>query len=346
MINTKSVKRFLLFFTVIPVLLISACSDSINNNNEDLQGYDLNVWDYSDDHYFLDTIYRSSFEDFFDGLNINLQTESLRINDYNFEVWVQTDYSTENYRRAALYIDLPPMQTVGYYPDSLKFVQNPVHGISNFGIVRKLEPGEFVLNNIAGYISFNIDIPDNYFVGVAYSRSNTREKIGTSSADTNILAHDTLVLKMIKVQNLIPSNTIAWNTKLRNIYKLPVKGVQQEGFEFEIKYLKNGIYSPVLPITNLNLPLITIMGLDNYTVGRTGAPDDKFDFIPGLTIDTDNGWIIFPSLKPFVDKFSNPVNGITIDPIYRYPELYSQNKSEAKTVPNAEYYLFSGFFKQ
>ncbi|MFZ1323035.1 MAG: hypothetical protein WAT71_15865 [Ignavibacteria bacterium] len=345
MINIKSVKQFLLFFTLIPLFFISACSDNINNNNEDLQGYDIDVWDYSDNHYFLDTIYRSSFIDYFDDQNLSQQTINLSVDDQNFEVWVQTDYSVQNYRRAGLHIELPQIPTVGNYPDSLKTVPNPVQGISNFGIVRKLEPGEYVLNKYAGYVSLKTNLPDNYFAGVAYKRIVTGEKIGTMSTDS-ITSEDTLILKMIKVQNLIPSNTIAWNMKLRNIYQLPVRGVSADGFEFEIKYLKNGEYSPVLPITNLNQHLITIMGLDNYTVAFASSPDSKFDFIQGFTIDTDNGWIIFPTLEPFVDKFSTPVNGIPIDPIYRYPELYSQNKSDAKTVANADYYLFSGFFKQ
>ncbi|HQY22010.1 MAG TPA: hypothetical protein PK294_14395 [Ignavibacteria bacterium] len=344
MVNKNTAKRFYLFLILIPILFISACDDNINNNNEDLQEYDIDVWDYSDNHYFLDTIYRSSFEDYFNNIGINSQTDSFSVDDNNFQVWIQTDVQTHDSRRAGLHIDLSPMPTVGNYPDSLKSVLNPVQGVSASGLVRLLHSSEYVLNKYAGYISFKIDIPDNIFAGVAYKRLRTGEKFGTNSTDS-ISSVDTLVLKMIKVQNLKPLNIIAWKMKLRNIYQLPAIGVSQDGFDFEIKYLKNGVYSTVLPINNLNQPLITIMGLDKYTNGRSGAPDGKFDFLSGLTIDTENGWIIFPSLSPFVDKFSTPVNGITIDPIYWYPELYSQNKSDAKTFPNADYYLFSGLFK-
>ncbi|MEZ4690686.1 MAG: hypothetical protein R3A12_11075 [Ignavibacteria bacterium] len=39
------------------------------------------------------------------------------------------------------------------------------------------------------------------------------------------------------------------------------------------------------------------MGLDKYSNGPSGGRI-IFDFLPGTTIDTENGYIIFPMLKP------------------------------------------------
>ena len=69
--------------------------------------FDIKVWDYSDNHYFLDTLYKQSFLDFYNNVNISQLTDSLAVDDQTFEVWVQTDVSTTGYRRAGLHVDLP-----------------------------------------------------------------------------------------------------------------------------------------------------------------------------------------------------------------------------------------------
>ncbi len=76
---------------------------------------------------------------------------------------------------------------------------------------------------------------------------------------------------MIKVPNLVPNDLLAWELKLRNIYQLPIKNISQNGFEFDTRYISNGYLSSTLP--NISTPLITILGLDKYTSGRSGPPD-------------------------------------------------------------------------
>ncbi|MDQ3019899.1 MAG: hypothetical protein M3R36_04910 [Bacteroidota bacterium] len=199
-----------------------------------------------------------------------------------------------------------------------------------------------MLNKYAGYVSLKINLPDNYFAGVAYKRTNTGEQFGTISTGAGVNSTDTLVLKMIKVENLVPQNLLAWELKLKNIYQLPKTNIVQSGFEFDIKYFINGNYSFTFP--NMNTYLITILGLDKYTSGRTGPPDNKFDYIQGLTINPENGWIIFPTLKPFLTNLSQyNLNGQTIDSSYWYPEIYTEHKQNASNFPNANKYLLSGY---
>ncbi len=305
------------------------------------QEFSLKVYDYSDNHYFLDTIYKSSFLDFFNSTNISQTTNQLSVDEQSFEVWVQTDVTTTGYRRAGMHVDLGPIPSSGKYNDSLK---NPttIQGTSIFGLVRKLSPSEYSLNKYAGFVTLKISLPDNYFAGVAYKRTSTGEQFGTISTDTNVKSTDTLVLKMIKVQTLIPDNTLAWELKMKNIYRLPVSRVVREGFNFDIKFLSQGIYNPTFPIPDINKYIITIMGLDKYTDGRSGPPDTKFDWLPGTTIDVENGYIIFPTLKPFLNNLKDTINGITIDSSYWYPQIYTQLKDNSKLVPNANNYAFTG----
>ena len=345
----KIIKPLPLFkLCIIIVLFITylSCNENVNNSNNELDPYEIKVWDYSDNHYFLDTVYKSGFLDYYNNINISSQTENLKVDEENFEVWIQTDVSTINYRKAGVHIDLPVLQLTGYN-DSLKTVPTPQQGIRTFGIVRKLERSAYVLNKYAGYISLKVNIPDNYFAAVAYKRTLSGEQTGTISTDSAGSPYDTLVLKMIKVQNLVPSNSIAWELKLKNIYSLPKTNIIKEGFEFRVNYLYNGVYMQTLPITNLNTYLITILGLDKYTNGRTLPPDSIFDYIPGITIDPENGWIIFPTLKPFVDKMeSYHSNGLSIDPVYWYPQIYQTVKSYSNQVPNANNYKITGFISR
>ncbi|MBK8550137.1 MAG: cell surface protein SprA [Ignavibacteria bacterium] len=306
------------------------------------QEYILKAWDYSDNHYFLDTIYKTSFLDFFNNTNITQQTSQLSVDDQSFEVWVQTDNTTVGYRRAGLHVDLGAIPTSGSYNDSLKTVPNPQQGTSAFGLVRKLQTSEYSLNKYAGFITLKISLPDNYFAGVAYKRTQTGEQFGTISTDTNVKSTDTLVLKMVKVQTLIPANTLAWELKMKNIYRLPVSRIVREGFEFKVNFLSDGIYNPTFPIPNLNTYIITILGLDKYTNGRSGGPDTQFDFLPGTTIDQENGYIIFPTLKPFLTSLRDTINGITIDSSYWYPQIYSELKSSSKLLPNANNFEMRG----
>ncbi len=305
------------------------------------QVFDIKVWDYSDNHYFLDTVYKRSFIDYYNNISISQRTDSLILNDQTCEVWVQTDVSTTGYRKAGLHIDLPALPSSGKYEDSLKSVPTIQQGIRTYGIVRKLSQSEFSVNKYAGYISLKINIPENFFVGVAYNRIKTGEQFGTISTDSGASSQDTLVLKMVKVQNLLPINTQAWDLKLKNIYRLPVSRIVREGFEFDVKFSGNdNIASPTLP--NVSTPLIQILGLDKYTNGRQVPPDNKFDYIPGITIDPEGGFIIFPSLQPFYDNLRDFNITPRIDSSLWYPQIYTNLKTNAKELPNANNFSLTG----
>lgn len=303
------------------------------------EAFNIKVWDYSDSHFFLDTLYKRSFLNYYNDVTINTRTDSLSINEQTFEVWVQTDNTTVGYRQAGLHVNLPVLPSSGKYNDTLKSVPTIIQGVQTYGIARKLDKTEYILNKFAGYLSLKINIPENYFVGVAYQRIVTGEQFGTISTDSNSQPSDTLVLKMVKVPNLIPDNTLAWDLKLRNIYRLPVTRVVQDGFEFDVKYLENNVPSPNLP--GVSTPLIQILGLDRYTSGRVPPPDNKFDYIIDATIDPVGGFIIFPQLQPFLTNlkaFNNPA----IDSSYWYPQIYSSLKTTANLLPNANLYSLVG----
>lgn len=319
----------------------SEIKDFVGGSQETV--FDLKVWDYSENHYFVDTIYKTSFLDVFNNISGVTQLTSQRaIDEQSIEVYVQTEPTTTNKRVAALHVKLyekPP----GGYSDTLKTVLNPIAGESTFGLVRKLERNEYTLNRLAGFITLKTSLPDNYFAGVAYRRTNTGQQYGTLSTDSGSRAEDTLILKMFKVNSVTPRDTLAWEMKMKNIYRLPVSRVVEQGFELNVNYIgEDNNRSPSLPQQNLGgAYLVTILGLDKYETGRTGVPNKKFDYIPGLTIDPENGYVIFPTLKPFLDKISS-FEGTPIDSNYWYRQVYNEVKSVSQLLPNASRYSITG----
>ncbi|MCX7834151.1 MAG: cell surface protein SprA [Ignavibacteria bacterium] len=307
------------------------------------QEFQINVFDYSDNHYFLDTIYKSSFLDYYNNTTgvISPKTDSNQVlaGDNSFEVWVQTDITDSRKRYAVAITMLPEATTVNY--DTL-INTNEIQGIRFFGVFRKLEQNEYYINPYAGFISLKVNIPENFVVAVTY-RTKKGEKFGRSSKDKPQNS-DTLVLKMVKCRNLNPEATpLAWELKLRNIYRLPVSKVIQDGFSLNIYYTNeenNDV--PTIPTQSGQKQLLQIVGLDRYQgTTRNPPPDNVFDFIPGLTINVESGDIIFPTLRPFFDNISEA----GADTSYFFSQLYTKVKTEAITYPIATRYKIKGTAK-
>lgn len=75
----------------------------MTNTVDNRDAYELKVWDYSDNHYFLDTVYKASFVDYYNNINISQQTVNLAVDEQSFEIWVQTDVTTIGYRKAGIH---------------------------------------------------------------------------------------------------------------------------------------------------------------------------------------------------------------------------------------------------
>jgi len=317
---------FLTFFS------LSGCSNDTVTNGPGGQEYRINVFNYSDNHYFLDTSYKSNFKDFeANGFLSSPENIARQVSTNNFEVWMQTSNTTADRKNASILIDLPPLPSGGSY-DTSYYRPSVVQGKRYFGIFRKLSPSEYIVNYQAGYVSFKTNIQDMDYIGVTYKESGTGRTYGTNSVE---FTGDTLVLKMIKAGNINPqTDTLAWTMKMKNIYRLPFSNVQQNSFEFKLYYV-----SPLTLIASAYLPgdgpLIDAMGLGQYT-----PPDYMvFNYLPGRTIIPETGDIIFPSLEPFYSTILNASGG---DTSLVFKDLYTKLKTEASLSPKGNLYLMGG----
>lgn len=337
-------------FKLGPLMLTSIFSQKKSKKEErtfsggtSQQDFQINIYDYSDNHYFFDTIYKASFLDYYNNTSGILQQETMNNQiletDPSFQVWVQTLVTDGRKRSAVAITMLPEATTVPY--DSLISTEE-IAGIRFFGQFRKLEPNEYTINSLAGFISLNINLPENFAVGVTYVTKDG-DRYGRNSIEKPNF-DDTLVLKMIKCNNQNPDAApLAWELKMKNIYRLPVSRVIQDGFKLEVLYNNDNVLEPTIPIPGQNpKQLLQIFNIDRYTgTTRVPPPDNIFDFLLGYTINTETGDVIFPSLRPFYDDLS--LAGA--DTSYFFDELYTERKNVAITLPIATKYLIKGSAK-
>ncbi len=313
------------------------------------QDFNINVYNYSDNHYFLDTNYRKNFVDYMADGQLNSDSNYARqISPTNFEVWVQTQNTTADRKHASLLIDLPPLQNLpgGAY-DTSYYRPDQIQGKRYFGLFRKLSATEYTVNSQAGFISLKTNVNDNDYIGVSYSTTGSgvvpAQTFGTNS---NNYPQDTLILKMVKAGNINPdTDTLAWALKMKNIYRLPVSRIVEEGFQFNINYIDPSTLTPSPSLPN-GKQLLDVVGLDKFTgKGPAPGPDNNFDFLAGRTVNTETGDIIFPTLEPFLQpildatKTTNLPNG---DTSLVFKEIYTKLKTVASTSPNNSKYTLTG----
>src|SRR5690606_38530809 len=96
-----------------------------------------------------------------------------------------------------------------------------------------------------------------------------------------------------------------WDLMMKNIYSLNVNQLSPEGFQLRVIYRddRTGIDNPQLQegVSVRNRQLVEVMGLDKLNPVNDPQRDGNFDFVEGVTINTQNGLIIFPFLEPFSD---------------------------------------------
>jgi cell surface protein SprA len=286
------------------------------NSGSTSQDFTIRAYNYSTNNYFVDTVYASTnpkynlFYKYYGKPNPEVDPTK-RIVD--IQVWksvngLTIDRSKE--RRANAYINLPARTANQKYSDSLRAdIANPVPGQIETGRFVLLTPDvDYTLHPETGYITFHTQVQDQDVIAVAYRVENGPSKgddsyygefIGGTNTDSTT-NDSTLILKLVKPQNLKPQYTQAWRLLLKNIYSIGGRNIKKEGFEFNIKYEIPGQDAVTdLPTPAGTIQLLHAFGLDNYNSSGGATPDNIFDWVPDVTVLPTSGEIIFPTLQPF-----------------------------------------------
>ena len=163
--------------------------------------------------------------------------------------------------------------------------------------------------------------------------------LGTSidpGTGNQIVNNNNLVLKMLK-SAITNVNEPIWDLMMKNVYDTGAFQLSQEDFKLNIFYTEASPLNYITPVEGTSFPifdnntpfepndnteisetpLIRLFHLDrlNFNNDPQENGDGFFDFVPGLTVLTQNGKIIFTKVEPFgrylydiLDNDKNPNN--------------------------------------
>ena len=222
---------------------------------------------------------------------------------------------------------------------------------------RQLRPSEYSVNTQLGYISLNQRLSNDEVLGVAFQYTINGEvyQVGEFANDgvnatnaspgqeepdtgTNPRASQNLVVKMLK-STIINVNEPVWDLMMKNIYSLGAYQLEREDFRMNILYTDPQPLNYIRPVEGTTLPddvtetpLLKVFRVDQLNVN--GDPinggDGFFDYLPQITIDPQNGNIIFTTVEPFgnhlFQKLDETPNSGSED--YNIPATWNENQEK------------------
>ncbi len=218
---------------------------------------------------------------------------------------------------------------------------------------RKLNANEYTYNSRLGYISLNQSLNSNEVLAVAfeYTVGNTVLRVGDLTT-YGINPPKALFVKLLKSTNINPKLP-TWDLMMKNIYSIGSFQVQSENFRMNVIYndnsdgLKKINYLPVPPSeTNLNgIPIIQVLGLDRLDGRNDPYADGVFDFVDGVTINSNTGRIIFPVREPFGSFLRSKFIDQALANNYAYEPLYDSTRTSAQQLPELNRFTLVGSYQ-
>jgi cell surface protein SprA len=253
---------------------------------------------------------------------------------------------------------------------------------------RKLNPNEYTFHPQLGYISLQQKLANDEVLAVAYQYTIGDQvyqvgEFGNDGIDATVVTGSTqatqavitqsLILKMLK-SNLTNVENPVWNLMMKNIYQIPgAYQLKKEDFRFNILYSDPSPLNYINPVAGATFPenpsvenklaetpLLKVFNLDklNYNNDPQVGGDGFFDFMPGLTIDAQNGRIIFTVKEPFgellfsklkttgsVEDYNNTISYNPNQKKYVFRNMYRSTQSAALQDSEKNKFLLRGKYK-
>ena len=243
---------------------------------------------------------------------------------------------------------------------------------------RKLEENrDYQLDQQLGYISLNQRLSNDEVLAVAfqYTYNGQVYQVGefanggldattVSSGVNPIVSNNTLVLKLLKsnITNVIDP---IWDLMMKNIYATGAFRLSQEDFKLNILYTDPTPRNYITRVNDNGWPanleeriLLDVFNFDRLNVYNDVQPggDGFFDFIPGITVDSQNGRIIFTKIEPFGEFLFETLGGGVYDvnndqgynenqKKYVFRNMYSLTKSAALEDADKNKFILKGRYK-
>ena len=231
---------------------------------------------------------------------------------------------------------------------------------------RKLTTNEFTFNAQLGYISLQQRLANDEILAVAFEYTIGGKvyqvgEFGSDGVDGTVVTGNnnanqaiitqSLVLKMLK-SNLTNVQNPVWNLMMKNVYQIPqAYQIKQDDFRLNILYTDPSPINYITPVQGSTFPtnptadnkvdqtpLLNVFNLDrlNYNNDPQTGGDGFFDYIPGVTVDVQNGRIIFTTKEPFGELIFKKLQNAGSGESYNDPTTYNANQQK---------YVFRNMYK-
>jgi cell surface protein SprA len=231
---------------------------------------------------------------------------------------------------------------------------------------RKLASNEYTFHPQLGYISLQQRLANDEVLAVSYQYTIGDKvyqvgEFGNDGVDATVVGGtnpsnqtvftQSLILKMLK-SNLTNVKNPVWNLMMKNIYQIQgAYQMKQEDFRFNILYSDPSPINYISPVLGSSFPsnpkpenkvaetpLLKVFNLDrlNFNNDPQAGGDGFFDFMPGLTVDTQNGRLIFTTKEPFGELLFSKLANENAGENYNNPNSYNSNQKK---------YVFSSMYR-
>ncbi len=212
---------------------------------------------------------------------------------------------------------------------------------------------DFTYNPQLGYITLNSRLAQSDVLAVSfeYTENGNVYKVGEFS-DDGIAAPNNLAVKLLRSE-VINTNIPLWDLMMKNVYSLNAYQMQRDEFRLEVLYEDDNTGVPVNILQGAQTPaaqdktLLNLLNIDRLDQSNNVKPsgDGFFDYIEGITVNSEKGYITFPEIEPF-GKDLGAILTNPADSKFVFNELYTITQSEAiNNFQQKNKYLIKGYYK-
>tara|TARA_Y100001933_G_scaffold262702_1_gene321355 strand:+ start:15218 stop:22321 length:7104 start_codon:yes stop_codon:yes gene_type:complete len=243
---------------------------------------------------------------------------------------------------------------------------------------RKLTAGtDYEYDSQLGYISLSQSLSNDEVLAVAfqYTYNGNVYQVGefangsvdatTISSDTNTVENNALVLKLLK-SNITNVQDPIWDLMMKNIYSTGAYQLSQDDFTLNILYSETSARNYITPVDeNAGWPsgleeqiLLNVFNLDRLNTYNDVQPggDGFFDYVEGITVDSQTGRIIFTKVEPFGEYLFELLGGGTYDvdddmgynvnqQKYVFRDMYANTKAASLQEAEKNRFIIKGKYK-
>lgn len=218
--------------------------------------------------------------------------------------------------------------------------------------MRQLNPSEYTFQPQLGYISLNTQVNPDDILAVAYryTYNGKTYQVGEFAEDIppDSSNQKVIFLKLLKGTSARPTLPI-WQLMMKNVYTVGSYGnLSPEDFRLNVVFEDpSGGEKRYLPEgPKAGTPIISLLHLDRLNSQNDPMPDGVFDYVEGITVNSQQGKIIFPVLEPFGNALKSALgNDPKLEKRYLFQMLYDSTKSIAEQFQQNNRFLIKGTYK-